>query len=133
MSTLLTYGRILPQTGDDGSVWFPALESNIQRDDAHTHDGVNAPLLPPSSIDRTQVSIADSDFSVNTDGWYEASVTIPNIVDPSIAFVKFYINDTGEQVDLTWVRVSATQITVGAPQPPNDWSGGVDQLRVVLL
>lgn len=48
--TTLTYGFKRPATGDQGSVWFPAMEDNITRLDAHDHDGTDSAQLTNSAI-----------------------------------------------------------------------------------
>jgi len=45
MSTTLTYGQIIPESGDRGVPLFEMLESNFTRTDSHSHDGINSPLL----------------------------------------------------------------------------------------
>ena len=39
---VLSNGYKLPETGDFGDVWFPALEDNIQRINTHNHDGTDS-------------------------------------------------------------------------------------------
>ena len=49
MATTLPKGNILPDDGDPGSVWFTALESNIQRADSHNHNNTNSERLDTSA------------------------------------------------------------------------------------
>lgn len=53
MSTTTTYGYKRPVNGDRGSVWFADLITNIDRMDAHDHDGVDSALLPAANIVNT--------------------------------------------------------------------------------
>ena len=41
----LSHGYEKPETGDKGSVFFPALEDNIQKLNDHNHNGLNSELL----------------------------------------------------------------------------------------
>jgi len=45
MSTTLTYGQKIPETGDRGAPLFTDLEDNFTRLDGHKHDGIDSPLL----------------------------------------------------------------------------------------
>ena len=118
MSTTLTNGRILPQAGDKGNVWFPALENNIALDDAHVHDGITSNLLPPTAIDKNIITITDSssEFAVEANGWYRTTVTIPDFSPVhKQQTLKFYLFSTGQEVGLYWEWVSPSQIIVESP------------------
>ena len=77
MSSTLTYGRILPATGDAGSVWFPALETNIALDDAHDHDGTDSARLTSVAFTKFTSSIVAADWSSDGGGNYSKVVTVP--------------------------------------------------------
>ncbi len=77
MSTTLTYGQKLPETGDLGSVWFPNLEDNITRIDAHDHDGTDSSLLPLTSITKQTSTIASGSWVDQGGGTYRQEVTMP--------------------------------------------------------
>ena len=115
MSTTLTNGRILPQSGDKGNIWFPALENNIALDDAHVHDGITSNLLSPTAIEKEVVTINDASFSVEANGWYRAIVTVPSLDRYKQQDLKFYFDSTGEEVSLYWEWVSSSQIIVESP------------------
>lgn len=46
---ILSYGYKKPVNGDTGDVFFPALEENIQKQNDHTHDGVNSAFIASQS------------------------------------------------------------------------------------
>jgi hypothetical protein len=46
----LSYGYKQPDSGDRGSIFFPAMEDNIQRLNDHTHNGVDSAPLSATSI-----------------------------------------------------------------------------------
>ena len=54
----LSYGYKKPQTGDKGSIYFPALEDDIQRLNDHTHNGTDSAKLTAASITTVQGSIS---------------------------------------------------------------------------
>jgi hypothetical protein len=73
----LSKGYKLPETGDFGNEWFPALEDNITRLNAHNHDGTNSEKLNSSAITAQTTTVLAAAFSsVGTD-LYRASVTLP--------------------------------------------------------
>lgn len=73
----LSYGFKLPQTGDKGSVWFPALEDDITQLNAHDHNGVNSAPIPGGSITPSITNIATVDWVVFGSG-YRVLVTLPS-------------------------------------------------------
>jgi hypothetical protein len=78
---ILSNGYQLPETGDFGSIWFPAIESNIQRLNDHTHNGSDSNKLSSSSIDAvTQTVLAASFAPTANPNEFSASVTIPGAV-----------------------------------------------------
>lgn len=77
MSTTLSYGFEQPATGDKGSVFFPALEANIQLVNDHTHNGTNsAKLTSAASVAVTQ-AISSASWSHQGSGTYRQTITIP--------------------------------------------------------
>lgn len=72
----LTFGRKLPQDGDKGNLFFDALEANIQRDDSHTHDGLNSPKIPSSSSESVEQALAAS-WTDAGGGTFTQNVTMP--------------------------------------------------------
>lgn len=75
----LTYGYKKPETGDKGSIFFPALEFNIQRLNDHSHDGSNSQKLTAASVQ----GIGDTILAANwvavagQPGTYRQLVTMP--------------------------------------------------------
>lgn len=78
MSSTLTYGRILPATGDTGATWFPALETNIALDDSHSHNGTDSVALTPVAFTKFSSSIVAADWSSDGGGNYSVVVTVPS-------------------------------------------------------
>lgn len=75
----LPFGVLQPQTGDRGSVFFPALEDNMDYLDSHTHSGIGggAPIPATNITPITQVLSAAS-WAAYLDGTYRQPVTVPN-------------------------------------------------------
>jgi hypothetical protein len=77
MATTLTNGYILPEDGDRGSTFFPALESNIQRVNDHNHNGANSEKLTSESFIALTDTINPGDWALQANGLYRASVLMP--------------------------------------------------------
>lgn len=76
MAVTLSNGYIKPETGDRGSTWFPALESNIERVNSHNHDGANSEKLTSEAIEALSVTINPGDWSLQANGLYRALVNM---------------------------------------------------------
>ena len=96
----LTYGFQLPDTGDKGSVFFPALEDNIQRLDAHTHDGINSPILSATGMNASNIILSSASWVLVGNGIYRQLVTLPVGMDFDNKLIK-YIFDSGASVGQT--------------------------------
>lgn len=73
----LSYGFKKPQTGDQGAVWFPALELNFQKLNDHTHDGSNSAKLTPLSSVVATGSAPSGSWVLVAAGTYRQLVTTP--------------------------------------------------------
>jgi hypothetical protein len=73
----LSFGYKKPQSGDRGTVVFPALEDNIQRQNDHTHDGINSAPIPGSSIVGLPVTLLPAGWVATVDGNYRQIMTVP--------------------------------------------------------
>jgi hypothetical protein len=75
---VLAHGYKLPESGDKGSVWFPALEDNIEQCDSHDHDGVNSALIGSQNVQSGLVNANAADWGVAiSPGTYRQLVTVP--------------------------------------------------------
>ncbi|MES2212774.1 MAG: hypothetical protein V4490_06520 [Pseudomonadota bacterium] len=72
----LSYGFKKPQTGDKGSLWFPALEGNFQQLNDHDHNGSNSARLTSSSVSVVTQAIVAGSWVATTGGTYRQLVTI---------------------------------------------------------
>lgn len=75
----LTYGLKLPENGDKGSIWFPALEDDITQLDGHSHNGTDSAKLTTASINNTTQSILAVNWVAVGDGTgrYYQNITLP--------------------------------------------------------
>lgn len=77
MASTLSYGYIQPANGDKGSVWFPALNTNIQKLNDHTHNGSDAAQINAGVIVSGTVSILAAGWTLVEAGKYKQTVTVP--------------------------------------------------------
>lgn len=73
----LSKGFKLPETGDFGDVWFPALEDNINQLNSHTHNGINSEKIASSSLSASIVTTLVGAFVDQGNGYWRASVSTP--------------------------------------------------------
>jgi hypothetical protein len=107
----LTYGFKKPQTGDEGAVVFPALETNWQLVNDHTHDGNNSAAIASGYITLTSVGVPAASWVLVANGHYTQNVTLPLAIQYDDAVLNFK-NSTGDQVFPTVTKASATQVKV---------------------
>jgi len=77
VSTTLTYGQIVPATGDTGATFWSNLEDNFTRIDSHDHDGSNSKQLTVSSVTGVTDTIASGSWALVANGIYRQLVTMP--------------------------------------------------------
>jgi hypothetical protein len=105
----LSYGYKKPQAGDRGSVWFPAMEENIQKLNDHNHDGVNTAAISGSNIASANVIALAANWGAEVrPGVYRQLMSMPSgfSFDNCIAQVK--LHTSGHIVNLTVERVSGS-------------------------
>lgn len=113
MATTLSYGFILPETGDLASSWMDNLEDNITQLNSHDHDGVDSSLLTPASITKYTTTIAATGYTDDGGGNYSKTITVPSgILEFNNYHVFFYVTATGERINPGVTRASATTYTI---------------------
>lgn len=104
----LSYGFQKPQSGDKGSVFFPALENNFQQLNDHTHDGSNSsPLTAKSSTAVTQ-AISSGAWVDQGGGTYRQTVTMPSGIAWDTHAIELRDSSTNENMLLRVAKVTAT-------------------------
>jgi len=107
----LSFGFKKPEDGDKGTIFFPALEDNIQQVNDHDHNGTNSKKIPSSSVEAVTGTIVPGDWIETVAGnvWQE-QVTVPAGVDLSKTEILFRISggpNDGAQIH-PYVRAFST-------------------------
>lgn len=103
----LSHGFEKPETGDKGSVFFPALENNIQKLNDHTHNGTNSELLTAASSAAVTQTINSASWSHLGSGTYRQLVTMPANIAFDTHSIQLRNNSTGVVMYLGIEKVSA--------------------------
>lgn len=78
MASTLSYGFEKPATGDKGSVFFPALEDDIQQMNDHTHNGTNSSKLSAAATSAVTQAILSASWGASIGGGlYRQTITVP--------------------------------------------------------
>jgi hypothetical protein len=104
MATTLSNGYIKPANPDQGDVFFPAMETNIQLMNDHTHDGSNG---NPVASTQQNISAGSWVASAIGGGSYRQLVTLPAGFSYNTVDIWFRLS-TGEFVYPTIEKDSAT-------------------------
>lgn len=107
---VLSKGYKKPETGDFGDVWFPALEDNIDLSNSHNHDGINGEKVVSTSLTPATVSVLSASFTDQGDGYFRATVTVPNSGQVDNYAVTVKDPTTKDQISLKVAKLSATQL-----------------------
>lgn len=108
----LSNGYQKPENGDKGSVFFPALASNIQKLNDHNHNGTNSELLTSASSAAVTQSLLAASWSLQGDGMYRITVTMPSDIGYDTHNIQFRLTAGGAIVHLSTEKVSATSFYV---------------------
>lgn len=108
----LTYGFEKPQTGDKGSVFFPALEADLQQLNDHTHNGINSAMLTAGSIVAITQAIDHTNWVATAGGTYKQNLTMSSSLTFDNYNIQFRNASTGHILYLTCVKTSATAYDV---------------------
>lgn len=111
MALTLSKGFIKPQDGDPGSVWFDALETNVQKVNDHTHNGTDSQALTGAAIVAQTLNFALADWGSPTDGLYSQTKTIPGSLTYDNTVKEARLSN-GDVVNADMIKASATTITV---------------------
>lgn len=114
MATTLSYGYVNPQTGDPGSVWFPALNGNITQLNDHNHNGINSAPLSTSSAVGASVNIPSGSWASDGTGRYKQDVTVPSGYNMTQYSITFYLS-TGEIIHPSITQLTGTTFRIFGP------------------
>lgn len=88
----LSFGYLKPETGDKGSVWFPALEDNIQQLNDHTHDGITSSKISAGAIEALTQTLTFGNWNLVVAGTYRQLVTMPGALQFDTAPKRFVLD-----------------------------------------
>lgn len=103
----LSHGYLKPQTGDKGSVFFPALEVDIQQLNDHNHNGVNSELIQSSSIVATTQDLLSASWVSVGGGSFRQLVMMPGAMQYDNHCIIAKMTVTGLQYYPTIEKVTA--------------------------
>lgn len=109
---VLSYGYKQPETGDKGSVWFPALEFDINRLNLHSHNGLDSAKLSSTSVVATVQVVTSAGWVAQGGGTYKQTVTCPAGITVDDYEIAVWDNVAGNKLYLTTVKVSANTFDV---------------------
>lgn len=118
----LSFGYKKPQTGDTGSVVFPALEDNFQRLNDHNHEGSNSTRLSPAATLIATVSAPSGSWVATSGGTYRQLVTLPGALKFDEVQISARLSSNGDYVNPTIERFSNTQFYVYTNQPAQNYT-----------
>jgi len=114
---ILSYGVKKPTTGDKGSVFFPALEDDLEYLNDHTHDGVEGAPIPATNIVSVKQSLLAASWLAVGDGSYRQLVTVANGKLFDDITLTFKDNATSEVLLLGTLKASSTTYYVYINDP----------------
>jgi len=113
VATTTAKGYRKPSTGDRG--WYTDLEFNIDRSDAHRHDGVDSVTLSSTIITKTTQDALAASWVAQGEGTFKQTLTMPASFTFNDMQVRFYVNGgtmDGQEVLLSVKKVSATTFDI---------------------
>ena len=113
---VLSYGFKQPENGDRGSIWFPALNYNIQQLNDHTHDGSNSALINGAAVVAGTVSIPSASWVSDGTGRYRQDVTCPaGYTLTNVYHIQIFITSTGHPILPTIEKQSSSVFRIYTP------------------
>lgn len=109
----LSYGFKKPQTNDKGSIFWPALEADIQQLNDHNHNGTNSAKLTAASSTVVLVNILSTNWGMaNVDGGFSQVVTLPGTVTYDDIMLNYKEAVSGDIYFLQTEKVSSSTFRV---------------------
>lgn len=116
MSSTLSKGYKLPDTGDRGSTFFPNLEDNITLSNSHKHDGTDGERINVKDLVVQSQTIAAGSWGSDLGGsTYTQSITMPTGLVFDDCMIKFKVSGgakDGRQIFPTVRKTGASAYTV---------------------
>lgn len=108
----LSYGVKQPQTGDKGSVFFPALEDDLDYLNDHAHDGVTGVKITATNITAVTQSVLSGSWVATSGGTYRQLLTVANGKNFDDVDIVFRDSTSKQKMYLATEKVSATTFYV---------------------
>lgn len=114
----LSFGFLKPENTDTGDVFFPAMETNMQKLNDHTHDGQNSARI---SQNRQQLTAGSWQSPPVPVALYYFEGTLPDglTFDNTVMIFTDFLN--GSVVTLDLQKTSDTTYTVYTNNPIDYW------------
>lgn len=100
----LSKGFLKPQNPDTGDIWFPGMETNMQKLNDHTHNGTDSQLLATTS---QSILAGGWAAAPQGGGLYRQLCTVPTGMSYDTCDI-WVLRSTGERAYATMERVSST-------------------------
>jgi hypothetical protein len=112
---VLSYGYKKPEPGDRGSIFFPAMEENIQRMNDHSHNGIDSAPLSATSIASGSVTALAAAWVLVYPGKYKQSKsTPPGFTMNSYATISRLVS-TGQVINPTIDKTALLTFDIYSP------------------
>ena len=106
----------IPETGDRGSVFCPAISENFETLDEHNHDGVNSPLISSKTIEKSTTNLLIAGWTLNAQGEYEQEITLATGYAFDTVLIKCIIASgpyLGYEINPTIIKTGTNKFKVG--------------------
>lgn len=110
----LSKGIKKPGSGDRGSTFWTALESNAQQQNDHTHDGNDGFQVSSKTLTRGTQAVSGSGWS-SSDGAYRKTITMPSGYTWGACIITAHRNSDGKQIFPDMVKIDATSFYLYMP------------------
>ena len=109
----LHYGFKQPETNDKGSVFWSALEFDIQQLNDHIHDGITSSKLTAASSKVSLLTVPQAGWGAPLpDGGYRQLITLPGTLLYDDIMINYKENLTGDIFFLQTVKNSTSTFFV---------------------
>lgn len=109
---VLSYGFKQPQNGDLGSVWFPALNFDIQRLNDHNHDGSNSAFIDSTNIVGGSTPVLSANWVLAETARYTQTLACPIDFNMTDFTITVYDTVTGDIVNPTLTAATPTSFVI---------------------
>jgi hypothetical protein len=82
----------IPETGDRGTTFCPAISQNFTILDGHTHDGSNSEQIAAKSVTKGSVTLLAAAWASDS-GEYKQTLTLPSGYLADTTVLRFTVNN----------------------------------------